>query len=50
MLENVFLMVEPLMNLFLKIRNGEVVENLFSEKMIHNLLESYHFLKFDMER
>ena len=26
-------------NLFLKIKNGEVVENLFFEKMIHDLLE-----------
>ena len=33
-------------NLFLKVRYGEVVENLFSEKMIHDLLESHNFLKF----
>ena len=26
-------------------RNGEVVGNLFSEKMIHDVLESHHFLK-----
>ena len=32
--------------IFLKIRNGEVVGNLFSEKMIHDLLESHNFLKF----
>ena len=35
-----------LKNLFLKIKNGEVVGNLFSEKMIHDLLESHDFLKF----
>ena len=34
---------QPLKNLFLKIRNGEVVGNLFSEKMIHDLLESHNF-------
>ena len=34
------------MNLFLKIRNGEVVGNLVSEKMIHDLLESHNFSKF----
>ena len=34
---------QPLKNLFLKIRNGEVVENIFSEKMIHDLLESHNF-------
>ena len=46
-MENVFLMVfQPLKNLFLKIRNGEVVGNLFSEKIIHDLLESHNFLKF----
>ena len=45
-LENVFLMILALKNLFLKIRNGEVVGNIFSEKMIHHLLESHNFLKF----
>ena len=40
-----FLWLQPLQNLFLKIRNGEVVGNLFSEKMIHDLLESHNFLK-----
>ena len=45
-----FYWFQPLKNLFLKIRNGEVVENLFSEKMIHDLLESHNFLKFDKKR
>ena len=40
---------QPLKNLFLKIRNGEV-GNLFSEKMIHDLLESHNFLKFGKKR
>ena len=39
-------MVSALKNLFLKIRNGQVVGNLFSEKMIHYLLESHNFFKF----
>ena len=39
-----------LKNLFLKIRNGEVVGNLFSEKIIHDLLESHNFLKFGENR
>ena len=34
------------MNLFSKIGNGEVVENLFSEEIIRDLLESHNFLKF----
>ena len=38
------------MNLFLKIRNGEVVGNLFSEKVICNLLKSHNFLKFGKKR
>ena len=33
-----------------KIRNGSVIENLFPEKMIRDLLESHHFLKFGMQR
>ena len=37
---------QPLKNLFLKIRNVKVVVNFFSEKMIHDLLESHNFLKF----
>ena len=41
---------QPLKNLFLKGRNGEVVRNLFSEKMIHDLLESLNFLKFGKKR
>ena len=44
---NVF---QPLKNLFLKITNGEIVGNLFSEKMIHDLLESHNFLKFGKKR
>ena len=31
------------MNLFLKIGNGQVVDNLIPEKMNHDLLESHHF-------
>ena len=38
------------MNLFSKIGNGEVMENLFSEKMIRDLSESHNFLKFDKNR
>ena len=34
----------------LKIRNGEVVGNLFSEKTIRDLLESHNFLKFGKKR
>ena len=34
---------QPLKNLFLKIRNDEVVANLFAEKMIYDLLESHNF-------
>ena len=45
-----FYWFQPLKNLFLKIRNGEVVGNLYSEKMIHDLLESHNFLKFDKKR
>ena len=41
---------QPLKNLFLKIRNGELVGYLFSEKMIHDLLESHNFLKNFKER
>ena len=33
---------------FLKIGNGQVVQNLFPEKMIRHLLELHHFLKFGM--
>ena len=36
--------------LFFKIRNGEVVGNIFSEKMIHDLLESHNLLKFGKKR
>ena len=38
------------MNLFLKIWNGKVVKILIPEKMIRDLLESHHFVKFGMER
>ena len=41
---------QPLKNLFSKFRNGEVVDNLFSEKMIHDLIESNNFLKFGKKR
>ena len=41
---------QPLKNLFSKIRNCEVVGNLFSEKMIHDFLESNNFLKFGKMR
>ena len=41
---------QPLKNLFLKIRNGEVVRNLFSEEMLHDLLKSHNFLKFGKKR
>ena len=37
---------QPLKKLFLKIRKGEDVENLFSDKMIYDLLESHSFLKY----
>ena len=40
----------PLKNLFLTIRNGDVVGNFFTEKMIHDLLESHNFLKFGKKR
>ena len=43
-------MVSALKEFILKIRNGEVVENLFSKKMIHDLLESHNFLKFGKKR
>ena len=35
---------------FSKIGNGQVVENLFLEKVICNLLESHHSLKFGKKR
>ena len=35
-----------IIDLFFKNRNGRVVENLFPDKMIRDLLESNHFLKF----
>ena len=41
---------QPLKNLFSKIENGEVVENHFSGKMIHDSLESHNFLKFGNKR
>ena len=46
----IFEWFQPLKDLFLKIRNGEVVGNLFSEKMIHDSLESHNFLKFGKKR
>ena len=41
---------QPLKNLFLKVGNGEVVRNLFSEKMIHASLELHNFFKFGKKR
>ena len=41
---------QPLKSSFLKIRNGEFVGNLFSEKMIHDLLKLHNFLKFGKKR
>ena len=41
---------QPLKNLFLKIRKRKVVGNLFSAKMIHDLLESHNFFKFGKKR
>ena len=38
------------MNLFPKIGNGKVVKILFPEKIIRDLLESHHFLKFGMKQ
>ena len=38
------------MNLFSKIGNGQVVENLLPKKMNRDLLESHHFLKFGSKR
>ena len=43
-------MVSAIEEFFLKIRNGEVVANLFSEKMIHDLFESHKFFKFGKKR
>ena len=37
------------MNLFPKSENGKVVKIHFAEKMIRDLLESHHFLKFGMK-
>ena len=38
------------MNLFSKIGNGQVVENIFPKRMNRDLLESHHFYKFDLKR
>ena len=35
---------------FSKIGNGQVIENLFLEKMIRHLLESHNFQKFGSKR
>ena len=35
---------------FSKIGNGQIVENLFPEQMIHDLSESHHFKKFGKKR
>ena len=39
-----------IINSISKIGNGQVVENLFSKKMNHNLFESHNFQKFDSKR
>ena len=39
-----------IINSYSKIENGQVVENLFLEKVIRNLLESHNFLKFGKKR
>ena len=46
----VFWWFQPLKNLFSKIGNGQVIENLFPEKMIHDSLEWYHFLYNNLTR
>ena len=35
-----------IIDLFAKVGNIQVVENIFPDKMIHNLSKSHHFLKF----
>ena len=45
-----FQWLQPLKNLFFEMRNDEVVGNLFSEKMIYDLLKSHNFLKFGRKR
>ena len=44
------LSVEKMTLSFLKIGNGQVVENLFLEIIINDLLESHHLLKFGSKR
>ena len=39
-----------IIDLFSKIGNGQIVENLFPKKMIYDLSESHHFLKFGKKR
>ena len=43
-------MVSAIKEFILKIRNGKVVGNLFSEKMIHDLLKLHNFFKFGNKR
>ena len=43
-------MVLSIKEVFPKIGNGKIVKNLFSQKMIRDLLESHHFVKFGMKR
>ena len=43
-------MVSAIKEFIFKNGNSEVVENLFSEKMIHDFLESHDFLKFGKKR
>ena len=45
-----FLKFQPLKNLFPKIGYGKIVKILFLEKMIRDLLESHHFVKFGIKR
>ena len=43
-------MVSAIKEFFPKIRNGKDVKILFPGKIIRDLLELHHFLKFSMER
>ena len=49
-LENVFLMVSAVKEFIFKNRNDEVVGNLFSEKIIYDLLKSHNFFKIGKKR
>ena len=43
-------MVSAIKEFIPKIGNGKVVKILFPEKMIRDLLESHHFVKFGMKQ